>query len=425
MIRKSTLSRILIVMFIMLLLIHLSGCRKRISNNTRVEPVAYDNEGYITELYDMRRDELGLSVAEKPFINLLKPDENQDNDFDEDPDFDDYDESLDDWDDEDDLDTDDDTYDTTTPTTTTPTTPSTGVTRPTTSTTTVQPLVRVTFDANGGSSSATIANVRKGSAYGSLPTATRDGYKFKGWYTAKKKGKKVTATTKVTNGNAHTLYARWEKKAQKKKYTVSFDANADGDTVVLSSDSITIAKGDTFGSMPTAKRSGYSFDGWYTEPDGGKRVKKGDKFSAGENMTLYAHWTYDPYASWEKVFKEQANSVADEMPVIYDSDNKKAASLIKDCRGEQADEPEKAAYVIVFIDDYSDSAAEEAAEAAKETYPDTSVIVVPTDAYSGDDESKLAYKLMLLDAMHGAIGEEDIEKATEELGVNVFTLYVS
>lgn len=425
MIRKTTVNKILIIAVIMLLMIPLCGCRKRISNNSQIEPVAYDEDGYMTELYDMRRDELGLSVAERPFINLLKPSENRNDNFDESADLNDYDDEIDEWEDteEEDEETDDSTSAATTPTATTPTRPSTGTT--TTPSTTIQPLVRVTFDANGGSTSATIANVRKGSTYGSLPTASRDGYDFKGWYTAKKKGKKVTSTTKVTNGNAHTLYAHWEKKAEKKKYTVSFDANADGDSVVLSDDSVKIAKGDKFGTMPTAKRKGYTFEGWFTSDDGGSQVKKGDKFTAGKNMTLYAHWDYDPYSSWEKTFKEQANSIADNMPVIYDPDDKKIATLIEDCRGEQSDEPETAEFAIVFIDDFSDLAAADAAEKSKEDYPDTTVIVISRDALKGSDERKLLYRLMLLDAMHGAIGEDEISRAKDELGVDAYAPYVS
>ena len=70
---------------------------------------------------------------------------------------------------------------------------------------------KVTFIGNGGTSSIqnmyVIANVPYGSGNG-LPTATRSGYTFLGWYTA------ATGGTKVTNSNcsgmsARTLYAHW------------------------------------------------------------------------------------------------------------------------------------------------------------------------------------------------------------------------
>ena len=41
--------------------------------------------------------------------------------------------------------------------------------------------------------------------------------------------------------------------------------------------------------LPTAERSGYTFDGWYTEAERGEKVTEQDAF--GEDTTLYAHWT--------------------------------------------------------------------------------------------------------------------------------------
>ncbi len=49
-------------------------------------------------------------------------------------------------------------------------------------------------------------------AYGTLPTPTRTGYTFAGWWTAKDTGgKKVTATTVCYASGNYTLYARWTK----------------------------------------------------------------------------------------------------------------------------------------------------------------------------------------------------------------------
>ena len=67
----------------------------------------------------------------------------------------------------------------------------------------------VTFDPNGGSCSPSSKTVTYGSAYGTLPTPTRTGYTFDGWYTAASDGTKVTSETKVTATGNHTLYAHW------------------------------------------------------------------------------------------------------------------------------------------------------------------------------------------------------------------------
>ncbi len=47
------------------------------------------------------------------------------------------------------------------------------------------------------------------STYGELPTPLREGYTFDGWYTLSSGGSKITASTKVTNTNEHTLFAHW------------------------------------------------------------------------------------------------------------------------------------------------------------------------------------------------------------------------
>ena len=65
----------------------------------------------------------------------------------------------------------------------------------------------VTFDAAGGVAEWAQGEVAKGAAVGALPTATRAGYEFLGWYTAASGGTKVSAETVVTADV--TLYAHW------------------------------------------------------------------------------------------------------------------------------------------------------------------------------------------------------------------------
>lgn len=43
------------------------------------------------------------------------------------------------------------------------------------------------------------------------------------------------------------------------------------------------------GDLPVATRSGYRFDGWYTDIDGGRQIQTTSTFSA--STTVYAHWT--------------------------------------------------------------------------------------------------------------------------------------
>lgn len=64
---------------------------------------------------------------------------------------------------------------------------------------------KVTFDANGGSTSLNAVDMAVGDPLAELPQATRDGYVFDGWFTAD--GQQVTSGYEV-DGNM-TLYARW------------------------------------------------------------------------------------------------------------------------------------------------------------------------------------------------------------------------
>ena len=69
---------------------------------------------------------------------------------------------------------------------------------------------KVTFNAAGGSVSTASKNVTIGSTYGTLPTPTRSGYLFTGWFTAKSGGTHVTSSTTVKITKAQTLYAQWK-----------------------------------------------------------------------------------------------------------------------------------------------------------------------------------------------------------------------
>lgn len=77
---------------------------------------------------------------------------------------------------------------------------------PATPTPTPDKKYTVTFDSQGGSHVSS-QTVKEGTTI-SLPTPTRDGYKFLGWYTEATGGSKVTSLT-VTKDV--TLYAHWEK----------------------------------------------------------------------------------------------------------------------------------------------------------------------------------------------------------------------
>ena len=54
------------------------------------------------------------------------------------------------------------------------------------------------------------------------------------------------------------------------------------------------AAAETYGELPTMTMTGYIFDGWFTEPDGGEEVFAETAYSTNSSTKdLYAHWTPD------------------------------------------------------------------------------------------------------------------------------------
>ena len=144
----------------------------------------------------------------------------------------------------------------------------------------------VNFDPNGGEVSKASMAVTYGKAYGALPTPTRPGYNFSGWFTAKTGGSRIVSNTKVDNSAGSTLYARWKAK----QCTVTFESN--GGTVSTNSKKVTYDS--TYGTLPTPTRAGYTFDGWYTALTGGTKVTTDTVVTATADHTLYAHWSPIP-----------------------------------------------------------------------------------------------------------------------------------
>ncbi|HIT69196.1 MAG TPA: InlB B-repeat-containing protein, partial [Candidatus Aphodomonas merdavium] len=68
-------------------------------------------------------------------------------------------------------------------------------------------LYTITFDANGGEVTPLTATTDASGKLASLPTPTRGGYRFAGWYTSADGGARVTENTVFTQNM--TIYAHW------------------------------------------------------------------------------------------------------------------------------------------------------------------------------------------------------------------------
>lgn len=137
----------------------------------------------------------------------------------------------------------------------------------------------ITFNSNGGTECEPII-VKYDGVFGSLPTPTRTGYVFDGWYLG---NTRIEETANVTISEDKVVTAKWNAKT----YTVFFDSN--GGTIC---NEIAATFGKPYGTLPTSTREGFNFAGWY---DGNTRVYDTTEYSTDGNVTLVAKWSVNEY----------------------------------------------------------------------------------------------------------------------------------
>ena len=153
---------------------------------------------------------------------------------------------------------------------------------------------KITFNANGGTVTPTTITIEN--AYGiigPLPTPERDGYRFSGWFTAATGGYPITAESKFLSGENAVVYAQWTENA-KGRPVITF--NPTGGTVTPTTVTITSAY-DILGSLPTPKRTGYIFNGWFTTAETGGTLVTGNTVFDND-ATIFARWIPAP-AVWD------------------------------------------------------------------------------------------------------------------------------
>lgn len=138
----------------------------------------------------------------------------------------------------------------------------------------------LSFNPNGGTVNPTSKTVSYGNPYGNLPTPTKKGSRFLGWFTEKDGGTQVSSTTTMGASNV-TLYAHWNSI----EYTVSF--NASGEFGGLNK---TYTSGQVLGLLPTPTKAGYTFLGWYYQDTSGNEVMATSQTVVTSHMELYARW---------------------------------------------------------------------------------------------------------------------------------------
>ncbi|MBO5440089.1 MAG: InlB B-repeat-containing protein [Clostridia bacterium] len=142
----------------------------------------------------------------------------------------------------------------------------------------------VYFDANGGElkEGEDERKVKSGEMIGALPTPTKEGYKFMGWYEEEDTNQedRIKKTTMVAFNMV--LVAKWE--FNDNLVSVEFDANG-GE---IAKDVVYIDKGTTLGNLlvdPT-RADGATFEGWFDAKN--NKVTKTTKISSP--IVLKAKW---------------------------------------------------------------------------------------------------------------------------------------
>ena len=148
----------------------------------------------------------------------------------------------------------------------------------------------ITYNLNGGvqGESPATSYTYTGAAV-TLPTPSRSGYTFGGWYDNSTFTGSAVSTIPTHSFGDKEYWARWTANT----YTVTLNAN--GGTCATTSEEVTFAS--TYGTLPAASavtRVGYSFAGWFTSAFGGTEVTSSTTVTTAADHSIYAHWTALP-----------------------------------------------------------------------------------------------------------------------------------
>ena len=153
--------------------------------------------------------------------------------------------------------------------------------------------ITVTFNGTGCDNiSFKEKEVTYDTKYGDLPTTTRTGYEFLGWYTGLSDGREIRSDD-IENiiEDDQTLYAHWAANT----YSVTFEGN--GGTTGIRTKNVTFDK--AYGDLPEPEKPDYGFLWWYSIDNGYKEITGLTEVKTPHDHVLYAQWnivtvTFDP-----------------------------------------------------------------------------------------------------------------------------------
>ena len=136
----------------------------------------------------------------------------------------------------------------------------------------------IILNPNGGFVSPPAVMVPPGNTIGNLPTPSRPGHSFVGWFDAHVGGSQIFSSHIMPHNNL-TLFARW---------TVRATLNPNGG--IISPAYLTKTGGSNMGNLPAPTRRGHVFDGWFASFNGRYLVTPGT-IVPNTDFVLYARWS--------------------------------------------------------------------------------------------------------------------------------------
>ena len=148
----------------------------------------------------------------------------------------------------------------------------------------------ITYENVNGAANSNPASYTYNTAV-TLKALSKTGYTFGGWFTDSScsDGSKVSEIIATDIGDK-IFYAKWTANT----YTVTFDPNG-GMMPEEAEANRSVTYDQSYGTLPTPTLTGHTFEGWYTDVDGGEQITESTSVRITANQTLYARWTANIY----------------------------------------------------------------------------------------------------------------------------------
>ncbi|MEE1303535.1 MAG: InlB B-repeat-containing protein [Agathobacter sp.] len=142
--------------------------------------------------------------------------------------------------------------------------------------------VKINLNPNGGICSVSCIEAYFGESFGELPSATKAGAVFEGWFTAPTGGQQILQSSTVNATSDITLYAHW------KENTITITFNPMGGNIEKGKYSINCVANTPVGILPNAAKKNNRFKGWFSAKKGGTKLTSTTKLQTSQ--TFYAQW---------------------------------------------------------------------------------------------------------------------------------------